>query len=166
MQRLRPCRELPHFPQLPHLYLTFTMEHLSPDGFLPFLDVLIHPGPDKSTSVYRKPTHTNLYMKYSSSITNSAKNGVIRSRTRRANNTSASSTYNYYHGRSTLPTPHPSQTSTNHPSQTSTNHPTGFRLFPELYSHILHHRCTVFTAALTWQVPAHQGRGPDQRLKC
>ena len=40
--------------------LTFTMEHSSPDGFLPFLDVLIHPGPDKSTSVYRKPTHTNL----------------------------------------------------------------------------------------------------------
>ena len=41
--------------------LNFTMEHPSPDGYLPFLDVLIHP--DKSTSVYRKPTHTNLYTK-------------------------------------------------------------------------------------------------------
>ena len=62
------------------------MEHPSPDGFLSFLDVLIHPGPDKSTSVYRKPTHTNLYTKYSSSTTNSAKNEVIRSLTRRVNN--------------------------------------------------------------------------------
>ena len=64
--------------------LTFTQEHPSPDGSIPFLDVLIHP--DKSTSVYRKPTHTNLYTKYSSCTTNSAKNGVIRSLTRRAYN--------------------------------------------------------------------------------
>ena len=64
--------------------LTFTQEHPSPDGSIPFLDVLIHP--DKSTSVYRKPTHTNLYTKYTSSTTNSAKNGVIRSLTRRAYN--------------------------------------------------------------------------------
>ena len=64
--------------------LNFTMEHPSPDGSLPFLDVLIHP--DKSTSVYRKPTHTNLYTKYSSCTTNSSKNSVIRSLTRRAYN--------------------------------------------------------------------------------
>ena len=64
--------------------LTFTQEHPSPDGSIPFLDVLIHP--DKSTSVYRKPTHTNLYTKYNSCTTNSAKNGVIRSLTRRAYN--------------------------------------------------------------------------------
>ena len=64
--------------------LNFTMEHPSPDGFLPFLDVLIHP--DKSTSVYRKPTHTNLYTKYNSCTTNSSKNSVIRSLTRRAYN--------------------------------------------------------------------------------
>ncbi|MCP4494476.1 MAG: hypothetical protein GY820_45335, partial [Gammaproteobacteria bacterium] len=64
--------------------LNFTQEHPSPDGSIPFLDVLIHP--DKSTSVYRKPTHTNLYTKYSSCTTNSSKNGVIRSLTRRAYN--------------------------------------------------------------------------------
>ena len=64
--------------------LTFTQEHPSPDGSILFLDVLIHP--DKSTSVYRKPTHTNLYTKYNSCTTNSAKNGVIRSLTRRAYN--------------------------------------------------------------------------------
>ena len=64
--------------------LNFTQEHPSPDGSMPFLDVLIHN--DKSTSVYRKPTHTNLYTKYSSCTTNSSKNSVIRSLTRRAYN--------------------------------------------------------------------------------
>ncbi|XP_063687779.1 uncharacterized protein LOC134821042 [Bolinopsis microptera] len=64
--------------------LNFTQEHPSTDGTIPFLDVLIHP--DKSTSVYRKPTHTNLYTKYSSCTTNSSKNAVIRSLTRRAHN--------------------------------------------------------------------------------
>ncbi|KAL5262584.1 hypothetical protein ACHWQZ_G008104 [Mnemiopsis leidyi] len=64
--------------------LNFNMEHPSTDGSLPFLDVYIHP--DKSTSVYRKPTHTNLYTKYSSCTTNSSKNSVIRSLTRRAYN--------------------------------------------------------------------------------
>ncbi len=64
--------------------LNFTQEHPSPDGSIPFLDVLIHN--DKSTSVYRKPTHTNLYTKYSSCTTNSSKNSVIRSLTRRAYN--------------------------------------------------------------------------------
>ena len=61
--------------------LTFTIEHPSPDGTIPFLDVLIHP--DKSTSVYRKPTHTNLYTRYNSCAT-SFKDSVIRSLTRRA----------------------------------------------------------------------------------
>ena len=91
--------------------LTFTMEYPSPDRFLPFLDVLIHPGPDKSTSVYRKPTHTNLYTNYSSSTTGSL--------TRRANNLCCPQHLDaelqtvrhvclinkYYHGRSTPPTP-------------------------------------------------------------
>ena len=36
--------------------LKFTQEHPSSNGTIPFLDVLIHP--DKSTSVYREPTHT------------------------------------------------------------------------------------------------------------
>ena len=64
--------------------LQYTIEHPSPDGTLPFLDVLIHP--DKSTSIYRKPTHTNLYVKYNSCATNASKNSVIRSLTQRAYN--------------------------------------------------------------------------------
>ena len=62
--------------------LQYTIEHPSPDGSLPYLDLLIHP--DKSTSIYRKPTHTNLYVKYNSCAPNSSKFSVIRSLTRRA----------------------------------------------------------------------------------
>ena len=36
--------------------LQYTIEHPSPDGSIPYLDVLIHA--DKTTSVYRKPTST------------------------------------------------------------------------------------------------------------
>ena len=64
--------------------LQYTIEHPSSDGTLPFLDVLIHP--DKSTSVYRKPTHTNLYIQYNSCTPNNTKDSVIRSLTRRAYN--------------------------------------------------------------------------------
>ena len=42
------------------------------------------PTPDKSTSVYRKPTHTNLYVRYNSCAPSSSKDSVIRSLTRRA----------------------------------------------------------------------------------
>jgi len=61
--------------------LQYTIEHPT-NGSLPFLDILIHP--DKSTSVYRKPTHTNLYLKYSSCTPTNTKHSVIRSLTRRA----------------------------------------------------------------------------------
>ncbi|MCP3662171.1 MAG: hypothetical protein GY696_06695, partial [Gammaproteobacteria bacterium] len=41
---------------------------------------------DKSTSVYRKPTHTNLYTCYNSSTSSSSRHSVITSLTRRAYN--------------------------------------------------------------------------------
>ena len=44
--------------------LQYTIEYPSHDGSLPYMDILIHA--DKSTSVYRKPTHTNLYVRYNS----------------------------------------------------------------------------------------------------
>ena len=43
--------------------LEYTIEHPSPDGVIPFLDIIIHP--DTSTFIYRKPTNTNLYTHYS-----------------------------------------------------------------------------------------------------
>ena len=46
------------------------------------MDILILA--DKSTSVYRKPTHTNLYVRYNSCAHSSSKDSAIRSLTRRA----------------------------------------------------------------------------------
>ena len=46
------------------------------------MDILTHV--DKSTSVYRKPTHTNLNIRYNSCAPSSSKDSVIRSLTRRA----------------------------------------------------------------------------------
>ena len=60
----------------------YTIEHPNPDGSIPFLVILIHP--DNSTSIYRKPTNTNLYTHYSSAATMSSKESVVRSLTRRA----------------------------------------------------------------------------------
>ena len=62
--------------------LEYTIEHPSPDGVIPFLDIIIHP--DTSTSIYRKPTNTNLYTHYSSATTMSSKESVVRTLTRRA----------------------------------------------------------------------------------
>ena len=64
--------------------LQYTMEYPAADGSIPYLDVLIHS--DNTTSVYRKPTHTNLYTHCSSSTPQSSKNSVISSLTRRAHN--------------------------------------------------------------------------------
>ena len=44
--------------------LQYTIEYPSHDGYLPYMNILIHA--DKSTSVYRKPTHTNIYVRYNS----------------------------------------------------------------------------------------------------
>ena len=62
--------------------LECSIEHPRPDGSIPFLDINIHP--DNSTSIYRKPTHTNLYTHYSSAATLSSKESVVRTLTRRA----------------------------------------------------------------------------------
>ena len=64
--------------------LQYTIEHPTPYGFIPYLDILIHA--DKTT-VYRKPTHTNLYTHYSSTTPQFSKDSVISSLTRRAHTT-------------------------------------------------------------------------------
>ena len=51
--------------------LQYTIEYPSHDGSLPYIDILIHA--DKSTSVYRKHTHTNLYVRYNSCAPSSSK---------------------------------------------------------------------------------------------
>ena len=59
--------------------IQFTVEDIQADGSLPFLDVLVTPQPDGtlSTSVYRKPTHTNQYLQWDSHHSIAAKYSVI-----------------------------------------------------------------------------------------
>ena len=52
--------------------------------YSPFLDILIHK--DLSTSVYRKPTHTDTYTHYSTAAPQTTKDSLIRSLSRRAYN--------------------------------------------------------------------------------
>ena len=62
--------------------LVYTAEHPRSNDSLLFLDILLHS--DLSTSVYRKPTHTDSYTHYSTSAPQSTKDSLIRSLTRRA----------------------------------------------------------------------------------
>ena len=59
--------------------IQFTKEEARADGSMPFLDVLIIPREDGSleTTVYRKPTHTDLYLHWDSNHTLTSKYGVV-----------------------------------------------------------------------------------------
>ena len=61
-----------------HPNIKFTCEEVRDDGSMPFLDVLITPEEDGSlsTSVFRKPTHTDLYLQWDSHHTISSKYSV------------------------------------------------------------------------------------------
>ena len=58
----------------------FTVEEPGPDGGVPFLDTYSTTGEDGNiiTKVYRKPTHTDLYLNWSSHHPLSAKLSVVR----------------------------------------------------------------------------------------
>ena len=58
--------------------IKFTSEETRPDEAMPFLDILITPMDDGrlQTSVYRKPTHTNLYLQWDSHHTIPSKYSV------------------------------------------------------------------------------------------
>ena len=60
-------------------HIQFTCEDQRHDGSMPFLDILIIPEEDGSlsTSVYRKPTHTDLYLQWDSHHTLTSKYSVI-----------------------------------------------------------------------------------------
>ncbi len=66
--------------------ITFTKEAPSSDGSVPFLDTKCVPQPDGSirTVVYRKPTHTDLYVQWNSHHPLSAKLSVVSSLFHRA----------------------------------------------------------------------------------
>ena len=68
----------------PHIH--FTPEDAKADGSVPFLDTIVMPQPGNSlfTSVYRKPTHTDLYLNWNSHHHLSAKFSVINTLKHRA----------------------------------------------------------------------------------
>ena len=66
--------------------VNFTTEETRPDGSMPLLDTLITPQKDGTltTSVYRKPTHTDLYLQWDSNHNLVCKYSVINTLTHRA----------------------------------------------------------------------------------
>ena len=65
--------------------IKFTTEELRQDGSMPFLDTLVTPQEDGTltTSVYRKPTHTDLYLQWDSHHNLASKYSVINTLTHR-----------------------------------------------------------------------------------
>ena len=64
----------------------FSTEDAKPDGSLPFLDTVVLPQPDKPllSKVYKKSTHTDLYLQWDSHNHLSAKYSVINTLNHRA----------------------------------------------------------------------------------
>ena len=60
-------------------HIQFTCEESRQDGSMPFLDILITPKEDRSlsTTVYRTPMHTGLYLQWDSNHTVSSKYSVV-----------------------------------------------------------------------------------------
>ena len=69
---------LEHMNSIDH-HIQFTSKESKPDGSMPFLDILITPKEDGSlsTTVYRKPTNTDLYLQWDSSHTVSSKYSIV-----------------------------------------------------------------------------------------
>ena len=86
---------LEHFNSIDQ-HIQFTAEDQRSDGAMPFLDILITLGKDGSlsTSVFRKPTHKDLYLQWDSHHTLTSKYGVIGTLQHRAQTTGP--THNCY----------------------------------------------------------------------
>ena len=69
---------LDHINSIDH-NIQFTSEESREDGSMPFLDMLIIPQEDGrfNTTIYRKPTHTNMYLQWDSQHPISSKYRVV-----------------------------------------------------------------------------------------
>ena len=69
-----------------HPHNQFILEDAKPDGSIPFLDTIVMPQPNGSlkTTVYRKPTYTDMYLYWDSYHHLSAKFSVINTLRHRA----------------------------------------------------------------------------------
>ena len=74
-------------------HIQFTSEDSKADGSMPFLDMLITPTENGrlNTTVYRKPTHTDMYLKWDSHHTISSKYSVVGTLHHRAKTVSSNS---------------------------------------------------------------------------
>ena len=66
-------------------YILFTTEEAKQDGSMPFMDILVTPQEDGTltTSICRKPTHTDLYLQWDSHHNLACKYSVINTLTHR-----------------------------------------------------------------------------------
>ena len=73
--------------------INFTTEETSHDCYMPFLDTLVTPQKERTltTSVYRKPTHTDSYLQWDSHHNLACKYGVINTLTHREKSVSLNS---------------------------------------------------------------------------
>ena len=80
-------QELLHHINSLHPQTQFTKEE-EQDSILPFVNIIVQRNPNKTISVkvYRKPTHTNQYLNYTSHHPTSAKQSVITTLFDRADN--------------------------------------------------------------------------------
>ena len=71
-------QQLLHYINSQDSHIQFTIEELSQQGTLPFLDTLVTIGPNYNlhTTVYRTPTHTDQYLHWGSSYFTIAKQSV------------------------------------------------------------------------------------------
>ena len=74
--------------------IQFTMDGFKEDGSIPFLDTIITPQPDGTFSIgfYRKPTLTDLYLRWDSYHNMSTKYSVINTLLHRAHTICSTST--------------------------------------------------------------------------
>ena len=71
--------------------IKFTIESPNEQGAIPFLDTFPKPsGNNITTSIYRKPTHTDRYLGFNSKHPKTAKRAVVRALTDRAKNVCSS----------------------------------------------------------------------------
>ena len=93
--------------------IQFTSEESKPDGSIPFLDCLVTPQADGSilTAVYRKPTHTDMYLHWNSYHHLAAKYSVINTLRHRAKNCMHNKTVIGKRGRPSLHSPQKMQIS-------------------------------------------------------
>ena len=86
IQKAEHSQQLLHHINIQDQNIQFTVKEPDQDGCLPFLDTKVTPGPNNTliTTVYRKPTHRDLYLYWDSNHFIAAKHSVYNTLAHRA----------------------------------------------------------------------------------